>query len=151
MAYDGESLFATALERLNETMVRMDERQQKYQEKTDSKLEKMGELLGKLVYIDTELKESSKRIHYRIDEVEKRVEKVEINQHEEGCPVHKSFIIQRNEQVSRFKETSKNLDDRLKILETKSGKTWEAITYKVIEWGVLFALASVALRLGVKL
>ena len=150
MAYDGESLIATAIERLNENMMRMDERQQKYQEKTDSKLDKMGEVLGKLVYIDTEVKESSKRIHHRIDEVEKRVAKVEVNQHEEGCPVHKQFISQRNEQVTRFKEVAESLDTRLKTIETKGSKRWEAVVVKLLEYGVLFVIASVALRFGVK-
>ena len=51
MAYDGESLIATALERLNENMLRMDERWTKYQEKTDAKLDKMSEVLGKLVIL----------------------------------------------------------------------------------------------------
>ena len=150
MAYDGESLIATAIERLNENMMRMDERQQKYQEKTDIKLDKMGEVLGKLVYIDTEVKESSKRIHHRIDEVEKRVEKVEVNQYEEGCPVHKQFIAQRNEQVTRFKEVAESLDTRLKTIETKGSKRWEAVVIKLLEYGILFAIASIALRFGVK-
>ena len=150
MAYDGESLIATAIERLNENMMRMDERQQKYQEKTDTKLDKMGEVLGKLVYIDTEVKEANKRVHHRIDEVEKRVEKVEVNQREEGCPVHKQFIAQRNEQVTRFKEVAESLDTRLKTIETKGSKRWEAVVVKLLEYGVLFVIASVALRFGVK-
>ena len=150
MAYDGESLIATAIERLNENMMRMDERQQKYQEKTDSKLDKMGEVLGKLVYIDTEVKESSKRIHHRIDEVEKRVAKVEVNQHEEGCPVHKQFISQRNEQVTRFKEVAENLDTRLKTIEGKGSKRWEVAVNKLIEWAILFVIGAVLLKFGVK-
>ena len=150
MAYDGESLIATALERLNENMIRMDERWTKYQEKTDAKLDKMSEVLGKLVYIDTEVKESSKRIHHRIDEIEKRVKKVEVNQYEEGCPVHKQFIAQRNEQVTRFKEVAENLDTRLKTIEGKGSKRWEVAVNKLIEWAILFVIGAVLLKFGVK-
>ena len=149
MAYDSESLIATALERLNENMIRMDERWTKYQEKTDAKLDKMSEVLGKLVYIDTEVKESSKRIHNRIDEIEKRVEKVEINQHEEGCPVHKQFITQRNEQVVHFKKVSEDLDTRLKAIEGKGSKVWEVARNKAIEWSVVFVIGAVLLKFGV--
>ena len=149
MAYDSESLIATALERLNENMIRMDERWTKYQEKTDAKLDKMSEVLGKLVYIDIEVKESSKRIHHRIDEIEKRVEKVEINQHEEGCPVHKQFIAQRNEQVVRFKKVSEDLDTRLKAIEGKGSKVWEVARNKAIEWSVVFVIGAVLLKFGV--
>lgn len=141
MAYDSESLIATAIERLNENMMRMDERQQRYQEKTDSKLDKMGEVLGKLVHIDTELKESSKRIHHRIDEVEKRIVKVEDTRSVGGCGVFKEYVAHMD---------GLNIDERVKTIENKSAKRWEAIMLKGIEWATVLALASIALRFGVK-
>ena len=161
MAYDGESLVATAIERLNENMMRMDERWNEamremrsdfkhYQQATDAKMDKTNELLGKLVHIDTEMKEGNKRIHHRIDEIEKRVEKVEINQHEEGCPVHKEFIAKRNEQVTRFTEVAKNIDERLKTIETRGSKRWEAVVIKVLEYSAIFIIGAVALKLGMK-
>ena len=129
MAYDGESLVATAIERLNENMMRMDERWNEsmremrsdfkhYQQATDAKMDKTNELLGKLVHIDTEMKEGNKRIHHRIDEIEKHVEK---------------------------------FDTRLNTIETKGSKRWEAVVVKILEYSAIFIIGAVAFKLGVKI
>ena len=141
MAYDGESLIATAIERLNENMMRMDERQQKYQEKTDSKLEKLSELLGKLVYIDTELKESSKRIHHRIDENEKRIQKLEDTRVNGGCPALKEHLAHLD---------GLNLEERLETMENKGSKRWETFVGELIKFTVVIIAGIIALKLGVK-
>lgn len=140
MAYDGESLIATAIERLNENMLRMDERQQKYQEKTDAKLDKMGEVLGKLVYIDTEVKEGNKRVHHRIDDVEKKIDRINEAHNNGGCSVFREYIA-HNEGL--------NIDDRLKTLENKGSKRWEVAVNKLIEWAILFVIGAVLLKFGV--
>ena len=141
MSYDGESLIATALERLNENMLRMDERWTKYQEKTDSKLDKMSEVLGKLVYIDTEMKEANKRVHHRIDEVEKKIDRINEAHNNVGCSVFREYIA-HNEGL--------NIDDRLKTLENKGSKRWEVAVNKLIEWAILFVIGAILLKFGVK-
>ena len=140
MAYDGESLIATALERLNENMLRMDERWTKYQEKTDAKLDKMGEVLGKLVYIDTEMKEANKRVHHRIDEVEKKIDRINEARNNGGCSVFREYIAHND---------GLNIDDRLKTLENKGSKRWEVAVNKLIEWAILFVIGAVLLKFGV--
>lgn len=161
MAYDAESLIATAIERLNENMIRMDERWneamkemrsdfKQYQQATDSKMDKTNDLLSKLVYIDTEMKEANKRVHHRIDEVVARVKVVEDNQHIEGCPVHKTFVAKRNEQVERFKEIAENLDDRLKTIETKGAKRWEVVVTEIIKYTVVLIIGAVLFKFGLK-
>ena len=140
MAYDGESLIATAIERLNENMLRMDERWTKYQEKTDAKLDKMSEVLGKLVYIDTEMKEANRRVHHRIDEVEKKIDRINEAHNNSGCSVFREYIAHND---------GLNIDDRLKTLENKGSKRWEVAVNKIIEWAILFVIGAVLLKFGV--
>ena len=153
MAYDGESLVATAIERLNENMMRMDERWNEamremrsdfkhYQQATDAKMDKTNELLGKLVHIDTEMKEGNKRIHHRIDEIQKNVEKIEEKHNTGGCFAFKEYLV-------RF--DGLNLDTRLKTIETKGSKRWEAVVIKVLEYSAIFIIGAVALKLGMKI
>ena len=139
MAYSNESLIATAIERLNENMMRMDERQQKYQEKTDMKLDKMGEVLGKLVFIDTELKESSKRIHHRIDEVEKRVAKIEDTMSIGGCGVFKEYVAHMD---------VLDIEGRIKTLEDIPKKRIETMKLEAIKWFTIIVLGLIGLKLG---
>ena len=152
MAYDGESLVATAIERLNENMMRMDERWNEamremrsdfkhYQQATDAKMDKTNELLGKLVHIDTEMKEGNKRIHHRIDEIQKNVEKIEEKHNTGGCFAFKEYIA---------KLEGLNVDTRLKTIETKGSKRWEAVVIKVLEYSAIFIIGAVALKLGMK-
>lgn len=153
MAYDGESLVATAIERLNENMMRMDERWNEamremrsdfkhYQQATDAKMDKTNELLGKLVHIDTEMKEGNKRIHHRIDEIEKHVEKIEEKHNTGGCFAFKEYLV---------KFDGLNLDTRLKAIETKGSKRWEAVVVKILEYSAIFIIGAVAFKLGVKI
>lgn len=153
MAYDGESLVATAIERLNENMMRMDERWNEamremrsdfkhYQQATDAKMDKTNELLGKLVHIDTEMKEGNKRIHHRIDEIQKNVEKIEEKHNTGGCFAFKEYLV---------KFDGLNLDTRLKTIETKGSKRWEAVVIKVLEYSAIFIIGAVALKLGMKI
>ena len=153
MAYDGESLVATAIERLNENMMRMDERWNEamremrsdfkhYQQATDAKMDKTNELLGKLVHIDTEMKEGNKRIHHRIDEIQKNVEKIEEKHNTGGCFALKEHLV---------KFDGLNLDTRLKTIETKGSKRWEAVVIKVLEYSAIFIIGAVALKLGMKI
>ena len=153
MAYDGESLVATAIERLNENMMRMDERWNEsmremrsdfkhYQQATDAKMDKTNELLGKLVHIDTEMKEGNKRIHHRIDEIEHKVQKIDDARLNGGCPSFKQHIAHIE---------GLHLEDRLIAIETKGSKRWEAVVIKVLEYSAIFIIGAVAFKLGVKI
>ena len=153
MAYDGESLVATAIERLNENMMRMDERWNEsmremrsdfkhYQQATDAKMDKTNELLGKLVHIDTEMKEGNKRIHHRIDEIEHKVQKIDDARLNGGCPSFKQHIAHIE---------GLHLEDRLIAIETKGSKRWEAVVIKVLEYSTIFIIGAVAFKLGVKI
>lgn len=146
MALDEYSVVAMAIQK-------MDNKLEKLQDEIvdiGKVLAKQDVILEKMVNLESNTAENAKRIHHRIDEIEKRVDDMNAFHHEEGCPVHKQFIAQRTEQVAQFKQAAVNLDERIKAIESKGAKRWEAVMIKVIEWGVLFALASVALRFGVK-
>jgi len=152
MAMDEMSLGAVAVERLTESIERMDERWYEaikemrsefklYQEKTDAKLEKMNELLGKLVHIDTEVKEGSKRIHHRMDEIDKKVEKINDGRTNGGCPTFREY---------KAHVEGLNLEERLKVIESKGSKRWEVIVNKMLEWAVVFVIGAVLIKFGVK-
>ena len=141
MAYDGESLIATAIERLNENMIRMSDSQQKYQEKTDAKLDRLTEAFSKLVAIDTEVKEGNKRVHHRIDENEKRLDKLEHARQNGGCPALKEHLAHID---------GLNLEERVKVIEAKGTKRWETFVGELIKFTVVIVAGLVALKLGVK-
>lgn len=152
MAVNQQSMSVVAVEKLAETIERMDERWYEaikemrtefklYQEKTDTKLEKMNELLGKLVHIDTEVKEGSKRVHHRMDEIDKKVEKISEGRTNGGCPVFREY---------KAHVDGLNLEERLKTIEGKGSKRWEVVVNKVIEWAVVFVIGAILVYIGVK-
>lgn len=146
MATDEFSIHAVALERVNETMMRMDERWygaikemradfKTSQDKTDAKFEKINETLAKLVAVDTEVKE----FRESIGRAYKRIEAVEHNQNTEGCPVHKSFLAVRAEQIKQYdalaKECQENhneLEQRIEALEQKPAKAMDKVAMGVL-------------------
>ena len=146
MVYDAGSINAVALERLNETMLRMDEywreaikemRQdfKAHQDKTDTKFEKINETLAKLVTVDIEnkeIKESLKRAFARIETMEHQ-------QSSEGCPAHKAFLAVRTEQIKAFEaladeceEKHEKMNIRIETLEQKPMKAMDKFSMAVI-------------------
>ena len=141
MAYDQNSINAVALERVNETMLRMDERwhdaikemRQDFknsQEKTDAKFEKINDTLAKLVTVDIENKE----IKESLGRAFRRIEMVEHHQTSDGCPAHKSFLAVRAEQIKAFEsladeceEKHEAMNKRLETLEQKPLKAMDKI------------------------
>ena len=146
MATDEFSIHAVALERVNETMMRMDERWYEAikemradfktsQDKTDAKFEKINETLAKLVAVDTEVKE----FRECIGRAYKRIEAVEHNQNTEGCSAHKSFLAVRAEQLKQYdalaKECQENhneLEQRIEALEQKPAKAMDKVAMGVL-------------------
>lgn len=151
MAVNQQSMSVVAVEKLAETIERMDERWYEvlkemrgefklYQEKTDAKLEKMNELISKLVHIDTEVKEGSKRVHHRMDEIDKKVEKINDGRVNGGCPSFREY---------KAHVEGLNLEERLKVIEGKGTKRWEVVVNKLIEWAVIFVIGAVLIHFGV--
>ena len=146
MAKDEFSIHTAALELVNETMMRMDERWhgaikemradfKASQDKTDAKFEKINETLAKLVAVDTEVKE----FRESMGRAYKRIEAVEHNQNTEGCPVHKAFVALRNEQLKKYegialtcKENHDELEQRIEALEQKPAKAMDKVAMGVL-------------------
>lgn len=146
MATDEFSIHTVALERVNETMMRMDERWYEAikemradfkasQDKTDAKFEKINETLSKLVAVDTETKELRESLARNY----KRLEAVEHNQNNEGCPAHKGFLAVRAEQIKQYdalakecQENHDNLEHRIEALEQKPIKAMDKVAMGVL-------------------
>ena len=113
MAYNNESLLETAIERLNDKMDKIDEKVDSVQ----SDVNKFVVLFEKLAHIEKTHDDNNKRVHHRIDEIEKRVEKIEERQNNSGCPTLKSF---QSGHDNELKYNLNKIDDhekRIKAIE----------------------------------
>ena len=113
MAYNNESLLATAIERLNDKMDKIDEKVDNVQ----SDVNKFVVLFEKLAHMEKTHDDNNKRVHHRIDEIEKRVEKIEERQNNSGCPTFKSF---QSGHDNELKYNLSKIDDhekRIKAIE----------------------------------
>ena len=137
---DEYSVVADALERINDKL-----------DKHDEKFDMIAQTLQTLIKIDTEtreLRESQVRIL-------KRLEVVETNQNTDGCPAHKSFVKVREEQLKGYneltnkcKESHKELDARLKVIEELPKKRLEVAIVEVIKWATIIILGIVGVKIG---
>jgi len=82
MAIDSESMVVIAIERLNESIDKMNDRHEKFVDKTDGKLDtiqadvnKFVVLFEKLAHIEKTHNDANKRVYHVIDEVKVRVQK----------------------------------------------------------------------------
>lgn len=150
MAIDSKSLNIVAVEKLSETIKTMDDRWYEaikemrtefklYQEKTDIKLEKMNELLSKLVHIDTEVKENNKRIHHRIDDNEKNIEHITATRLNGGCTSFREHVAHMD---------GLNLDERLKTIEERGSKRVEVAIIETIKWATIIVLGLIGIKIG---
>ena len=115
MAYSNESLIATAIERLNDKMDKIDEKVDSVQ----SDVNKFVVLFEKLAHIEKTHDDSNKRVHHRIDEIEKRIEKTEERQNNGGCPTFKSFRSEHDNELRHNLEKIKNCEEFKANVETK--------------------------------
>lgn len=138
---DEMSFVVTALEHINDKLDRHDE-----------KFDMIAQTLQTLVKIDTETREL-RESQFRIL---KRLEVVETNQNTDGCPAHKSFVKVREEQLKGYneltnkcKESHKELDARLKVIEELPKKRLEVAIVEVIKWATIIILGIVGIKIGV--
>ena len=136
MALDEYSVVAVALSKV-------DDKLEKLQDEVFSMskvLAKQDVLLEKIVNLEINSNENNKRVHHRVDEIEKKIDRVNEAHNSGGCSVFREYIA-HNEGL--------NIDDRLKTLENKGSKRWEVAVNKLIEWAILFVIGAVLLKFGV--
>jgi tetrahydromethanopterin S-methyltransferase subunit G len=99
-------------------------------EKLDSKLDKTNDkvdvlteivskqalLFERLANFEITSKESTNRIHERIDKHNKRIEQVEHYMMTDGCPAHKSFVTSINYQLDKYNNIIQTTDSKLNQL-----------------------------------
>ena len=137
MALDEYSVVAVALSKV-------DDKLEKLQDEVFSMskvLAKQDVLLEKIVNLEINSNENNKRVHHRVDEIEKKIDRVNEAHNSGGCSVFREYIA-HNEGL--------NIDDRLKTLENKGSKRWEVAVNKLIEWAILFVIGAVLLKFGVQ-
>lgn len=162
MAYDGESLIATAIERLNDKMDRIDAKVDTVQ----SDVNKFVVLFEKLAHIEKVHEENNKRVHHRIDDIEKRLEKTEHRQMETGCPSFQKFRSEHDNELKhnlekikscedfkktvydKFAEFKKYFDDKINDLNMKPAKRWESVTTTIITVGVTSIVVYIMAKMG---
>ena len=146
MALDEYSVVAMAIQK-------MDNKLEKLQDEIvdiGKVLSKQDVILEKMVNLESNTTENSKRIHSRIDEIEKRVDEMHDFHHKSGCPIHRQFISQRTEQVKSFEKITNDISTRLEKIEGKGSKRWEMFIGEIIKFAVVIVAGLVALKLGVK-
>ena len=152
MAYDGESLVATAIERLNDKMDRIDAKVDTVQ----SDVNKFVVLFEKLAHIEKVHEENNKRVHHRIDDIEKRLEKTEHRQMEVGCPTFQKFRSEHDnelkhnlEKIKSCEDFKKTIEEKITDLNMKPAKRWESVTTTIITVGVTSIVVFIMAKIGV--
>ena len=136
MALDEYSVVAVALSKV-------DDKLEKLQDEVFSMskvLAKQDVLLEKIVNLEINSNENNKRVHHKVDEIKKKIDRVNEAHNSGGCSVFREYIA-HNEGI--------NIDDRIKTLENKGSKRWEVAVNKLIEWAILFVIGAVLLKFGV--
>lgn len=140
MPIDEQSFIITTLERINTKL-----------DKHDDKIDMIVTAMQQLVKVDTEnkeIKESLKRVFERLEEVED-------NQSNDGCPAHKNFVKVREEQLKGYdklaidcKEMHNKLLVRIETIEEKPKKRLEVAVVEVIKWATIIILGIVGVKIG---
>ena len=121
-AMDEHSTVVIAIEKLADSLERINDRHDRFEERIGLKIDKIqddvnkfGVLFEKLLHVEKSHEESSKRIHKRIDEVVQKIEKIENLQNSVGCATMREF---RKEIEPKITSIAK-IDERVKTLEEK--------------------------------
>lgn len=153
MPLDSESILATAIERLNDKMDRIDEKVDTVQ----ADVNKFVVLFEKLSNIEKAQVDSSKRIHHRMDGFENRIEKIEDKQMNTGCPTFQRFVsahdneLRHNvEKIHNFESFKKDTERQLKDLALKPAKKWEHMNTVFITAVVALLVSFIAVKIGLK-
>ena len=146
MPYDAESILATAIERLNEKMDKLDGKIETVQKD----LNQFTVLSEKIDHLEKRFDESSKRLHHRIDEVEERVVRIEATQNINGCPVFLQFRSTHDNELKHNLEKIHDLEAFKKRTELKPAKKWEHMNTVLITTFIAILVSYIAVKLGLK-
>ena len=92
-----------------------------------------NELMQRLVNIEQAHKDSAERLHKRIDENSKRMDKIEDLQDTEGCAVLKLKEAQFQTSIMEIVENTKSNQKRIEVIERNISRlTWLVITAGVV-------------------
>ena len=122
MPIDTESMVMVAIEKLDSSVTRLDE-----------KVDKMGEVLAKqellferMLSIDEKVDRNNKLVHKRLDAHDARLKVTENRQNIDGCPAFQAFRNTREEQLKAFykevdiaREERREIIDRVAAIEKK--------------------------------
>lgn len=154
---DQVSQFVLALDRLSSNVEKISDRHEKFEDKIESKIDtiqndvsKFAVLFEKLVHIEKTHEENNKRVHYRIDEIIKRVDKVEHTQEVTGCPVFREMQKEREQVLKQLQEDKEAIRNDIKDLKDKPKKRMEVVVVEIIKATVIFVLGAIAFKLGIK-
>lgn len=128
---DEISVLVMAVERLAESQTQMANDMRESQRETREELKALNSAITKLSiamtefsHMKTEIQEANNRVHKRIDEailerkssladVTKRIDILENYMLHDGCPAHKSFLVDYNMRVERLNKAEKDINDKL--------------------------------------
>lgn len=124
-ALDEHSTIVLAIERLNENLEKINDRHDRFEERIGLKMDKIqedvskfGTLFEKLLHVEKTHEENNKRVHHRIDDVVKRLDRIESLQNDVGCATLREFkkeIEPRLTIINKLDERTKELEDKPKV------------------------------------
>lgn len=101
---------------------KVDDKFDKFEDKMDKVVEYITEtkvLLEKITHIDDKLDDTTKRLHYRIDENTVTIKEILHRQTTEGCAVVRQVITRSDERVNTFKEKAIRMEEEIKEIKVK--------------------------------
>ena len=146
MAYDSESIIATSIERLNDKMDKIDSKVETVQQDVN----KFVVLFEKLAHLEKVHEDNNKRTHHRIDEVSRRVEKIEDSQNNGGCPTFKSFKAQHDADQKHNDSAMNGLSTFKKELESRAGKKLDGYINIIITVIITAVVAYFLTKAGIR-
>ena len=155
MSLDNDSMVVVAIERLNESISKMNDRHEKFVDKTDGKLDiiqndvnKFVVLFEKLAHMEKTHTDANKRVYHVIDEVKTRVKNIEESRIKDGCPAFGKFYEAHQNELNHNIKRIDDLETDMKEVKGKPAKRWEMVlrgffialgasivTYSVSHWG----------------
>ena len=136
-AMDEHSTVVIAIEKLADSLDRINDRHDRFEERIGLKIDKIqddvnkfGVLFEKLLHVEKSHEESSKRIHKRIDEVVQKIEKIENLQNNVGCATLREFkkdIEPKLLTISKLDDSVKTLEDKPSVIIGKFGMSVIAV------------------------
>lgn len=149
-AFDEHSTIVVAIERMADSIERINERHDRFSERIELKVDNMQEninkfsvLFEKLVHIEKVHEDNNKRVHHRIDDIVKRIDKIESFQNDSGCATLREF---KKEILPTIEANTKAINS----IEEKPKKRMETVVTEVIKALVIFIVGAVSFKIGMK-